>query len=132
MVFWHHQLKTKHNTKTEEDKTQDNLQKAKDYIKTEIKDETFKRVSENLLKYFGPNVYLGWISNLKFVAVINSTLILSCTNGFIIDTIKRDYLYGVYRTEPDGSITWLRKGLKEIVEETEPEIKKIEIIKLSN
>lgn len=59
-----------------------------------------------------------------------NTLILSCTNSFIIDTIKRDYLNGVYRTEPDGSITWLRKGIREIVEETEPEIKKIEIVKV--
>ena len=117
-------------TETEEDKTRKNLKTAKDYIKTEIKDETFKRVSENLLKYFGPNVYLGWISNLKFVAVINSTLILSCTNGFIIDTIKRDYLYGVYRTEQDGSITWLRKGIKEVVEETEKGIKSVEIVKV--
>lgn len=117
-------------TETEEDKTRKNLKTAKDYIKTEIKDETFKRVSENLLKYFGPNVYLGWISNLKFVAVINSTLILSCTNGFIIDTIKRDYLYGVYRTEQDGSITWLRKGIKEVVEEIEERIKSVEIVKV--
>lgn len=117
-------------TETEEDKTQQNLKTAKDYIKTEIKDETFKRVSENLLKYFGPNVYLGWISNLKFVAVINSTLILSCTNGFVIDMIKRDYLKGVYRKESDGSITWLRKGIKEIVEDTEEGIKSVEIVKV--
>ena len=129
--------KTKHNTKieeeTEEDKTQDNLQKAKDYIKT-IKNKKYKKISENLLKNFGADIYLAWISNLKFITIEESTntLILSCTNGFIIDTIKKDYLNGVYRTEPDGSITWLRKGIKEIVEETEPEIKKIEIIKLSN
>lgn len=129
---------TKHNTKTEEeteeDKTQQNLKTAKDYIKTEIKDKVFKKISNNLLKYFGSNIYLAWISNLKFITIEKSTntLILSCTNGFIIDTIKKDYLYGVYRTEPDNTITWLRKGIKEVVEETEPEIKKIEIIKLSN
>lgn len=114
---------------TKEDKTKDNLQKAKDYIKT-IKDKTFKKISENLLKNFGPDIYLGWISNLKFVAIINSTLILSCTNSFIIDTIKKDYLYGVYRTEQDGSITWLRKGIKEVVEETEEGIKSVEIVKV--
>ena len=116
-------------TETEEDKTQDNLQKAKDYIKT-IKDKTFKKISENLLKNFGADTYFGWISNLKFVAIINSTLILSCTNSFIIDTIKKDYLYGVYRTEQDGSITWLRKGIKEVVEETEKGIKSVEIVKV--
>ena len=128
--------KTKHNTKTEEeeteeDKIQQNLKTAKDYIKTEIKDKTFKKISNNLLKYFGPNIYLAWLSNLKFVTIEKdtNTLILSCTNGFIIDTIKRDYLNGVYRTEPDNTITWLRKGIREIVEETEPGIKKIEIIK---
>jgi len=114
---------------TEEDKTQQNLKTAKDYIKT-ITDKTFKKISENLLKNFGPDTYLGWISNLKFVAIINSTLILSCTNGFIIDTIKKDYLNGVYRTEQDGSITWLRKGLKEVVEETEEGIKSVEIVKV--
>lgn len=128
--------KTKHNTKTEEeteeDKKQKNLKTAKDYIKTEIKDKVFKKISNNLLKYFGPNVYIPWLSNLKFVEIKDDTLILSCKNGFIIDEIKRSYLNGVYRTEPDGSITWLRKGIKEVVEETEPEIKKIEIIKLSN
>ena len=119
---------------TEEDKIQQNLKTAKDYIKTEVKDKVFKKISNNLLKYFGPNIYLAWISNLKFITIEKSTntLILSCTNGFIIDTIKKDYLYGVYRTEPDNTITWLRKGIKEVVEETEPEIKKIEIIKLSN
>lgn len=116
----------------EEDKIQDNLQKAKDYIRTEVKDKIFKKISENLLKYFGPNVYIPWLSELKFVKIEKdtNTLILSCTNGFIIDTIKKDYLNGVYRTEPDGSITWLRKGVKEIVEETEPEIEKIEIVKV--
>lgn len=116
-------------TETEEDKTRKNLQTAKDYIKT-IKDETFKRISENLLKYFGPNVYLGWISNLKFVAIADTTLVLSCKNGFIIDEIKRLYLNGTHKTEPDGSITWLRKGIKEIVEETESKIENIEIIKV--
>ena len=127
---------TKHNTKikeeTEEDKTKDNLQKAKDYIKTEVKDKVFKKISNNLLKYFGPNVYIPWLSELKFVKIEKdtNTLILSCTNGFIIDTIKKDYLYGVYRKEPDNTITWLRKGIKEIIEETEPEIKKIEIVKV--
>ena len=120
---------TEEEIETEEDKTQNNLQQSKDYIKT-IKDKTFNKISENLLKNFGPDIYLGWISNLKFVAIINSTLILSCTNSFIIDTIKKDYLSGVYRKESDGSVTWLRKGIKEIVEETEPEIKKIEIIKV--
>lgn len=128
--------KTKHNTKTdeetEEDKTQQNLKTAKDYIKTEIKDKVFKKISNNLLKNFGPNIYLAWLSNLKFVEIKDNTLILSCVNGFIIDTIKKDYLNGVYRTEPDNTITWLRKGFKEIIEETEPEIKKIEIVKLSN
>ena len=128
--------KTKHNTKikeeTEEDKIQQNLKTAKDYIKTEIKDKVFKKISNNLLKYFGPNVYIPWLSNLKFVAIEKdtNTLILSCTNSFIIDTIKKDYLNGVYRKEPDNTITWLRKGIKEIVEETEPEIKKIEIVKV--
>lgn len=116
-------------TETEEDKTRKNLQTAKDYIKT-IKDETFKRISENLLKYFGPNVYLGWISNLKFVAIADTTLVLSCKNGFIIDEIKRLYLNGTHKTELDGSITWLRKGIKEIVEETESKIENIEIIKV--
>lgn len=125
--------KTKHNTKTEEDKTQDNLQKAKDYIKT-IKNKKYKKISENLLRYFGLNVYIPWLSELKFVKIEKdtNTLVLSCTSEFVIYTIKKDYLNGVYRTEQDGSITWLRKGIKEIVEETEPEIKKIEIIKLSN
>ena len=128
--------KTKHNTKieeeTEEDKIQQNLKTAKDYIKTEIKDKVFKKISNNLLKYFGPNVYIPWLSELKFVKIEKdtNTLILSCTNGFIIDTIKKDYLNGVYRKEPDNTITWLRKGIKEIVEETEPKIKKIEIIKV--
>ena len=124
---------TKIEEETEEDKMQDNLQKAKDYIKT-IKNKKYKKISENLLRYFGLNVYIPWLSELKFIKIEKdtNTLILSCTNGFIIDTIKKDYLNGVYRTEPDGSITWLRKGIKEIVEETEPEIKKIEIIKLSN
>lgn len=126
--------KTKHNTKTEEeteeDKKQKNIKTAKDYIKTEIKDKVFKKISNNLLKYFGPNIYLAWISNLKFVEIKDDTLILSCTNGFIIDTIKKDYLNGVYRKEPDNTITWLRKGIKEIVEETEPEIKKIDIMKV--
>lgn len=124
---------TEEETETKEDKTQDNLQKAKDYIKT-IKNKKYKKISENLLKNFGADIYLAWISNLKFITIEESTntLILSCTNGFIIDTIKKDYLNGVYRTEPDGSITWLRKGLKEIVEETEPEIKKIKIIQLNN
>ena len=127
--------KTKHNTKieeeTEEDKIQQNLKTAKDYIKTEIKDKVFKKISNNLLKYFGPNVYIPWLSELKFVKIEKdtNTLILSCTNSFIIDTIKKDYLNGVYRKEPDNTITWLRKGIREIVEETEPEIKKIEIIK---
>ena len=116
---------------TEKDKTQDGLQKAKDYIKT-IKNKKFRTVSENLLKYFGPGIYIPWLSILKFVAIKDNALILSCENGFAIDEVKRQYLNGVYRTEPDGSITWLRKGIKEIVEETEPEIKKIEIIKLSN
>ena len=116
-------------TETEEDKTQKNLQTAKDYIKT-IKDETFKRISENLLKYFGPNVYLGWISNLKFVAIADTTLVLSCKNGFTMDEIKRLYLKGTYKTEADGSIIWLRKGIKEIVEETDPKITNIEIIKV--
>ena len=114
---------------TKEDKTQDNLQKAKDYIKT-IKNRKFKKISENLLKNFDADIYLAWISILKFVAIKDDTLILSCTNSFIIDTIKKDYLNGVCRTEPDNTITWLRKGIKEIVEETEPEIKKIEIIKV--
>lgn len=124
---------TEEETETEEDKTQQNLKTAKDYIKT-IKNKKYKKISENLLKNFGADIYLAWISNLKFITIEESTntLILSCTNSFIIDTIKKDYLNGVYRTEPDGSITWLRKGIKEIVEETEPEIKKIEIIKLSN
>ena len=129
--------KTKHNTKTEkeeteEDKIQQNLQTAKDYIKTEIKDKVFKKISNNLLKNFGPNIYIPWLSNLKFVAIEKdtNTLILSCTNSFIIDTIKKDYLNGVYRTEPDNTITWLRKGIKEIIEETEPGIKKIEIVKV--
>lgn len=120
---------TKEETETEEDRTQNNLQQSKDYIKT-IENKTFKRISENLLKYFGPNIYLAWLSNLKFVAIVDTTLVLSCKNGFIIDEIKRLYLNGVYRTEPDNTITWLRKGIKEIVEETEPEIKKIEIIKI--
>jgi|GEM_PF-885662 len=120
---------TEEETETEEDKTQDNLQTAKNYIKT-IKDKTFKTISENLLKNFGADTYLGWISNLKFVAIINSTLILSCTNSFIIDTIKKDYLSGVYRKESDGSINWLRKGIKEVVEETEEGIKSVEIVKV--
>ena len=126
--------KIKHNTKTEEeteeDKIQQNLQTAKDYIKTEIKDKVFKKISNNLLKNFGPNIYLVWLSNLKFVEIKDDTLILSCVNGFIIDEIKRLYLKGTYKTEPDNTITWLRKGIKEIVEEIEPEIKKIEIIKV--
>ena len=125
--------KTKHNARTEEetkeDKTQDNLQKAKDYIKT-IKNKKYKKISNNLLKYFGPNVYLAWLSNLKFVGIKDDTLILSCVNSFIIDTIKKDYLNGVYRAESDNTITWLRKGIREIIEETEPEIKKIEIVKV--
>ena len=130
--------KTKHNTKIEEeteeeDKIQDNLQKAEDYIKT-IKNKKYKKISENLLRYFGLNVYIPWLSELKFVKIEKdtNTLVLSCTSEFVIYTIKKDYLNGVYRTEQDGSITWLQKGLKEIVKETEPEIKKIEIVKLSN
>ena len=112
-----------------EDKTQNNLQKSKDYIKN-IKDKTFKKISENLLKNFGPDIYLCWISNLKFVAIADTTLVLSCKNGFIIDEIKRLYLNGTHKTEPDGSITWLRKGIKEVVEETESKIENIEIIKV--
>ena len=112
-----------------EDKTQNNLQKSKDYIKN-IKDKTFKKISENLLKNFGPDIYLCWISNLKFVAIADTTLVLSCKNGFTMDEIKRLYLKGTYKTEADGSIIWLRKGIKEIVEETDPKITNIEIIKV--
>lgn len=112
-----------------EDKTQNNLQKSKDYIKN-IKDKTFKKISENLLKNFGPDIYLCWISNLKFVAIADTTLVLSCKNSFTMDEIKRLYLKGTYKTEADGSIIWLRKGIKEIVEETDPKITNIEIIKV--
>ena len=122
------------NNKTDEEtttdnKTQSNLQKAKEYIKT-IKNRKYKKISENLLKNFGEDIYLAWISILKFVTIKDDTLILSCENGFAIDEVKRQYLNGVYRTEPDNTITWLRKGIKEVVEETEEGIKKIEIVKV--
>ena len=117
--------------KTEEEKAQDSLQRAKEYIETEIKNKTFKKISNSLLKYFGPNTYIPWISKLKFTKIEKNTntLVLSCTSEFVIYTIKKDYLYGTYRTESDGSITWLRKGIKEIVEEVGG-IKDIEIIKV--
>ena len=64
------------------------------------------------------------------MAIADTTLVLSCKNGFTMDEIKRLYLKGTYKTETDGSITWLRKGIKEIVEDTEPRIENIEIIKV--
>ncbi len=95
-------------------------------IISEIKNKDFKKISINLIKYFGDDVYITWLSKLNYVSINDGILTLSCDNLFVVDNIKRNYLNGVYKKE-NGEKVLLRKGIKEIAQETVKGIKKIEI-----
>lgn len=51
-----------------EEQKNKNLIKAKEFIKN-IENKLFKKISTNLLKNFGPEIYLVWLSKLSFVSI---------------------------------------------------------------
>lgn len=109
------------NEKNENDKAE-----QIDKLLLKIKDKNFKKISINLIKYFGNDIYINWLSKLSFVSMGGGVLTLSCDNLFVVDNIKKDYLKGVYKIE-NGKKVLLRKGISEIVQETIKSIKKVEI-----
>lgn len=109
------------NEKNENDKAE-----QIDKLLLKIKDKNFKKISINLIKYFGNDIYINWLSKLSFVSMDGGVLTLSCDNLFVVDNIKKDYLKGVYKIE-NGKKVLLRKGIIEIVQETIKSIKKVEI-----
>lgn len=115
------------NTKTKEKIYSDSeKQEIVDKMIAKISDKNFKKISIDLAKYFGNDAYMNWLSKLEYVSIKNDTLILSCKNLFVVDNIKRSYLNGVYKKE-NGKKILLRKGIKEIVQDTIKGIKNIKI-----
>lgn len=92
-----------------------------------IKNEEYKLISQLFIKYFGENIYISWLSKLNFVSIKETSLNLSCDNQFIIDRIKDNFLNGIQAKNKDGIKYWHRKGIKQIVEEVLPNIKRINI-----
>lgn len=105
---------------------EDLLTKANKYIET-IENKDYKNISKKLLKSFEASIYLSWLIHLKFEGITKDTLILSCNNNFIIDTINKNYLNGVKR-KVNNKYVWIKKGIKQIVEETKADIKNVEIV----
>ncbi len=92
-----------------------------------ITNEEYKLISQLFIKYFGENIYISWLSKLNFVSIKETSLNLSCDNQFIIDRIKDNFLNGIQAKNKDGIKYWHRKGIKQIVEEVLPNIKRINI-----
>lgn len=123
---WENKFIDGYDKKNEE--KEDILIKADKYIES-IKNKDYKKISKELLKYFGADIYVAWLSNLNFEEIDkkNNTLILSCNNNFIIDTIKKDYLDGIKR-KVNNEYVWVKKGIKQIVEEILTGVKDVEIV----
>ena len=68
-----------------------------------------------MIKYFGEDKYVSWLSNLEFEKIENNILFVSCSNQFVIDTIKKDHLNGIQTKDENGNKYWFRKGIKQII-----------------
>ncbi len=112
----------------EKEEKEDILIKADKYIES-IKNKDYKKISKELLKYFGADIYMAWLSNLNFEKIDKkrNILMLSCNNNFIIDAIKKDYLDGIKR-KVNNEYVWVKKGIKQIVGEVEVGVKDVEIV----
>ena len=94
-----------------------------------ISNKDYKKISKELLNNFGADVYMAWLSNLNFEKLDKktNTLILSCDNSFIIDTINKNYLNGTKRKVKDEYV-WIKRGIKQVAEEINDDIKNVEIV----
>jgi hypothetical protein len=85
------------------------------YVKNRIREE------------FGTNIFDCWFRDVNLIEEKEKEIILSVNNSFISDYIKRNYLNGTKTKLSSGEERWLRRGIKEYWQETNPNIETIEI-----
>lgn len=94
---------------------QDNTRNDTRSIINSIPNDIYKEISLEMIKCFGEEKYMSWLSNLRFDKIDNNILFVSCSNQFVIDTIKKDYLNGIQSKDENGNKYWFRKGIKQII-----------------
>ncbi len=117
----------KNNNDIKNEEENNNSMIAKDKI-NKIINKSYKKISRELLKYFGVDIYVAWLSELNFVEIDKyNILVLSCNNSFVVDTIKKDYLNGI-KKKVDGKDVWVKKGIKQVVQDAVVNIEDVEIV----
>ena len=94
---------------------QDNTRDDTQSIINSIPNDIYKEISLEMIKCFGEEKYMSWLSNLVFEKIENNILFVLCNNQFVIDTIKKDYLNGIQAKDENGNKYWFRKGIKQII-----------------
>lgn len=93
---------------------------------TSQSNKKIKSIFEKLLSKFGDNIFTGWIMHMKYLNTKNNTLIFTVETEFIKEWIIRNFLNGT-KKKKDGKTIWITKGIQQLCQETDPNIKKVEI-----
>lgn len=83
-------------------------------------------LAENFIAEFGKNAFDNWIAKISPVSFNGFELSLSVPTRFIKEWVSREYLDGKNRII-DGQKIWIKKGIKQIWEESFGELQSINL-----
>ena len=108
-------------------------EKIQDFIKNISNNSSNKNIKlmfESMLNQFGDNIFYSWLMNMNYIGVSDKdTLTFSVETEFIKDWIVKDYLNGTKR-KVKGETVWVKKGIQQLCQDIDSNIKKVELVVL--
>lgn len=96
-------------------------------LQKDILNNNWSDVQNLLRQEFEQNVYDTWLYKIQLLEITGSEMVLSVPTTFIRDWITREYLNGIQKLI-DGEKIWVKKGIKQIIQNLYPTIKTVELV----